>query len=85
MNADIPALLRVHDYFRGASDEALCATCWPSPGSGTSRPGRSRTNPEDPVTSVGFILRGRLKSVKVDAPRVGRPRSGPWSAASSWA
>ena len=66
MNADIPALLRVHDYFRGASEEALRDVL------AVARvrhfaAGEVAHNPEDPVTSVGFILRGRLKSVKVDA------------------
>lgn len=65
MHEDIPALLKVHDYFHGASEEAL---------QDALQVGRIRTlaageivhQPQDPVVSVYFILRGRLKSVKVD-------------------
>lgn len=66
MTDEISALLKVHKYFQGASDEAVEEVL---------AQGRIRVfaagdvvhQPEDPVVSVGFVLRGRLKAVKVDA------------------
>ena len=66
MNDDIPALLKVHEYFRGLGEEALQDVL----GVATVRyhaPGEVVHQPEDSVASVGFVLRGRLKAVKVDA------------------
>ncbi|MBA4189432.1 MAG: hypothetical protein C0467_15690 [Planctomycetaceae bacterium] len=66
MNDDIPALLKVHEYFRGASDEAVRDVL------AVARVRHLATGevvhqPEDTLASVGFILRGRLKAVKVDS------------------
>src|SRR5579884_3272977 len=66
MSDDITPLLRVHDYFRGASDEALQdvvrhATVSHHPA------GCVVHEADEPVTTVGFVLRGRLKAVRVDA------------------
>ncbi len=65
MNEDILALLAVHEYFRDTSDTARRDVL---------EVGRVRYfalgdvvyQPEDSFASVGFVLRGRLKSVKVD-------------------
>jgi NTE family protein len=65
MDDDIPALLKVHDYFQGVSDAAV---------KDVMEAGRIRTfatgeivyQPQDPIVSVYFVLRGRLKAVKVD-------------------
>jgi predicted acylesterase/phospholipase RssA/CRP-like cAMP-binding protein len=66
MSDDISALLKVHDYFRGVSDEAVRDVL------GAARvrhvgAGEVVHQADDPIVSVGFILRGRLKAVKVDA------------------
>ncbi|MCE9533127.1 MAG: patatin-like phospholipase family protein [Planctomycetes bacterium] len=65
MNNEIPALLKVHEYFRGASEEALRDVL----DVGRIRhfeAGEIVHQPEESVVMVEFILRGRLKSVKVD-------------------
>lgn len=66
MHDDILALLKVHDYFHGISDAAL---------EDVMKAGQIRTfaagevvyQPQDPIASVYFVLRGRMKAVKVDA------------------
>ena len=63
---DIPALLKVHKYFQGVSEAAMADVIAQGRIRGFAT-GDVVHQPEDPVTSVGFILRGRLKSVKVDA------------------
>jgi predicted acylesterase/phospholipase RssA/CRP-like cAMP-binding protein len=66
MTDDVRALLKVHEYFKGISDETL---------EEIGRLGRiaqfssgSIVHEADvPLTIVGFVLRGRLKAVRVDA------------------
>jgi hypothetical protein len=66
MNDDVIALLKVHQYFQGSSDEALDEV---------ARQGRVAhfdagalvREASVVVTSVGFVLRGRVKAVRVDA------------------
>jgi predicted acylesterase/phospholipase RssA/CRP-like cAMP-binding protein len=66
MNDDIPALLKVHDYFHGVSEAAL-KDVMESGQIRTYAAGEIVYQPQDPITSVYFVLRGRLKAVKVDA------------------
>jgi predicted acylesterase/phospholipase RssA/CRP-like cAMP-binding protein len=66
MNDDIQALLTVHDYFRGASEQAL-RDVLESARVRAIAAGEVVHEPEDSVVSVGFILRGRLKAVRIDA------------------
>ncbi len=64
MNTEVIPLLRVHDYFQGASEEALQEV---------ARLGRIAQYPAGSVvheaevvlTTVGFVMRGRLKAVRV--------------------
>ncbi|MFO0804373.1 MAG: patatin-like phospholipase family protein [Gemmataceae bacterium] len=63
---DITALLRVNKYFQGASDGAI-ADAIAAGRVQQYAEGEVVHNQEDPVTKVGFLLRGRLKAVKVDA------------------
>lgn len=66
MNDDVLTLLRVDEYFHGASDEAM---------RDVTRLGRITHYPAGgivheanvPLTTVGFVLRGRLKALRVDA------------------
>ena len=66
MNDEVLPLLKVHEYFRGVSNEALGEVV---------RLGRVVHYPAGglvheanvPLTTVGFVLRGRLKAVRVDA------------------
>jgi len=66
MSDDVLPLLKVHEYFRGASDDAL---------RDVARAGRVADHPAGgvvheanaPLAAVGFVLRGRLKAVRVDA------------------
>jgi CRP-like cAMP-binding protein len=66
MSDDVLPLLKVHEYFRGVSDEALQQVV---------RHAQVSHHPAGAVvheagvllTSVGFVLRGRLKAVRVDA------------------
>jgi predicted acylesterase/phospholipase RssA/CRP-like cAMP-binding protein len=66
MSDDVIPLLKVHGYFRGVSDEALQEVV---------RSARVTHHPTGDVvheanvvhTAVGFVLRGRLKAVRVDA------------------
>lgn len=65
MHRNAPALLKIHEYFDGASDEAI---------EDVLRVGHLRTfesgeiihRPETPVTSGMFVLHGRVKAVRVD-------------------
>ena len=64
MSDEVIALLSVHEYFQGASDETL---------EEVARLGRLAHYPAGGVvheadvvlTTVGFVLRGRLKAVRV--------------------
>jgi predicted acylesterase/phospholipase RssA/CRP-like cAMP-binding protein len=66
MSDDVFPLLKVHEYFRGVSDEVLGEV---------ARHARVTHHPAGDVvheanvllTTVGFVLRGRLKAVRVDA------------------
>jgi predicted acylesterase/phospholipase RssA/CRP-like cAMP-binding protein len=66
MSDEVLPLLKVHEYFRGASDEALQEV---------ARHARLAHHPAGTVvheadallTTIGFVLRGRLKAVRVDA------------------
>ena len=65
MHRNVPALVKIHEYFDGASDEAI---------QDVLRVGQVKTfesgevihRPETPVTSGMFVLRGRVKAVRVD-------------------
>jgi predicted acylesterase/phospholipase RssA/CRP-like cAMP-binding protein len=66
MSDDVIPLLKVHEYFRGLSDEALSevvrlARVVHHPAGGVVH------EPEAVPTTVGFVLRGRLKAVRIDA------------------
>ncbi|WP_435005090.1 patatin-like phospholipase family protein [Tundrisphaera lichenicola] len=66
MNDEIIPLLKVHDYFRGASDETLGEVA--RLGRVAQYPAGSVVHEADVVlTTVGFVLRGRLKAVRVGA------------------
>lgn len=66
MSDELLPLLKVHEYFRGMSDEALQEV---------ERHARVAHHPAGAVvheantllTTIGFVLRGRLKAVRVDA------------------
>jgi signal-transduction protein with cAMP-binding, CBS, and nucleotidyltransferase domain len=66
MNDDIISLLKVHDYFRGISAEAMQEVLQDAriTHHGT---GDIVHEADVLVTSIGFVLRGRLKAVRVDA------------------
>jgi predicted acylesterase/phospholipase RssA/CRP-like cAMP-binding protein len=66
MTDEVIPLLKVHEYFRGATDEALQevvrnARVAHFPAGGIVH------DVNEPVTTVGFVLRGRLKALRVDA------------------
>jgi NTE family protein len=63
---EVLALLRVHEYFRGVGDDALRAVL-DAARVRTVAAGEVVHQPEDSVTTVEFVLRGRLKAVKLDA------------------
>jgi predicted acylesterase/phospholipase RssA/CRP-like cAMP-binding protein len=66
MTDDVIPLLSVHEYFRGASDEAIREVV--RSGRVTQHPaGEVVHEANAPLTTVGFVLRGRLKAVRVDA------------------
>jgi predicted acylesterase/phospholipase RssA/CRP-like cAMP-binding protein len=66
MTDDVLTLLEVHDFFRGAPDEALDEVA--RLGRVTHYPAGGLVHEANaPVTTVGFVLRGRLKAVRVDA------------------
>src|SRR6516225_8949220 len=66
MNDDILPLLKVHEYFRGLPDEALREVV--QHGQITHHPAGSTVHEANVLlTTVGFVLRGRLKAVRVNA------------------
>jgi predicted acylesterase/phospholipase RssA/CRP-like cAMP-binding protein len=66
MNDDIIPLLKVHEYFRGLSDEALQDVVRHA--EITHHPAGSIVHEANVLlTTVGFVLRGRLKAVRVSA------------------
>lgn len=66
MSDEILALLKVHEYFRDVSDVALREVLGIAKVQ-TFPVGEIVHQPEQPVTSIRFVLRGRLKAVKVDS------------------
>ena len=66
MNDEVIPLLKVHEYFRGSSDEALEEVVLSA--QVAQYPAGSIVHEADVVlTTVGFVLRGRLKAVRVGA------------------
>jgi predicted acylesterase/phospholipase RssA/CRP-like cAMP-binding protein len=66
MDNDILPLLKVHEYFGGLPDEALKAVV--QAGQVSHHPAGSVVHEANVLlTTVGFVLRGRLKAVRVDA------------------
>lgn len=66
MDNETLTLLRVHDYFRGVSEEALQEVA--SHGQITDHPaGALVYDVSDVLSTVEFVLRGRLKAVRIDA------------------
>ncbi len=66
MNDDIISLLKVHEYFRGIPEEALQEVVRNA--RVTHHAAGDIVHEADVlVTSIGFVLRGRLKAVRVDA------------------
>jgi len=66
MNADIISLLKVHEYFRGISDEAMQAVLHDAKVTHHDA-GDVAHEADTLVTVIGFVLSGRLKAVRVDA------------------
>ncbi|HJZ56039.1 MAG TPA: patatin-like phospholipase family protein, partial [Gemmataceae bacterium] len=66
MTDDVIPLLKVHEYFRGASDEALREVAAAAQVTQHAA-GDVVHEANAPLTTVGFVLRGRLKAVRVDA------------------
>lgn len=66
MNDEIAGLLKVHNYFRGVSDAALADVLGKARVM-TVAAGEVVHEPQDSISDIGFVLRGRLKSVRVDA------------------
>ncbi len=66
MNDEVIPLLKVHEYFRGLSDETLEEVVYRA--RVAQYPAGSIVHEADVVlTTVGFVLRGRLKAVRVSA------------------
>jgi len=66
MNDEVIPLLKVHEYFQGASDEILGEVA--RLGRVAQYPAGAVVHEADVVlTTVGFVLRGRLKAVRVGA------------------
>jgi predicted acylesterase/phospholipase RssA/CRP-like cAMP-binding protein len=65
MSDDVLPLLKVHEYFQGASDEALHEVARHAQVSHHPT-GAIVHEANVPLTTVGFVLRGRLKAVRVD-------------------
>ncbi|HEY2786941.1 MAG TPA: patatin-like phospholipase family protein [Fimbriiglobus sp.] len=66
MNDDVLPLLKVHEYFRGMSDEVLQEIARNA--QVTQHPAGIVVHEANVLpTTVGFVLRGRLKAVHVDA------------------
>ncbi|WP_439622626.1 patatin-like phospholipase family protein [Gemmata sp.] len=66
MSDEIVALLKVHAFFRGLGDEAVRDVLAVGRAAEYAT-GGSVHEPGEPVASVRFVLRGRLKAVRVDA------------------
>jgi predicted acylesterase/phospholipase RssA/CRP-like cAMP-binding protein len=66
MTDDVTPLLKVHEYFRGASDEALREVAAAARVTRHAA-GEVVHEADAPLATVGFVLRGRLKAVRVDA------------------
>lgn len=66
MGDDIIALLKAHEYFRGVSDDALREIAGIARVSDHAA-GAVVHQLDEPLTSICFVLRGRLKAVRVDA------------------
>jgi predicted acylesterase/phospholipase RssA/CRP-like cAMP-binding protein len=66
MGDDILALLKAHEYFRGVSDDTLREIVGIARVSDYAA-GAVVHQVDEPLTSVCFVLRGRLKAVRVDA------------------
>jgi NTE family protein len=66
MSDEVIPLLKVHEYFRGVSDEVLRDVA--AAARVTHHPAGTIVHEANaPVVTVGFVLRGRLKAVRVDA------------------
>jgi NTE family protein len=65
MSDEILALLKVHEFFRGLGDEAVRDVLAVGRAAEYAT-GGSVHEPGEPVASVRFVLRGRLKAVRVD-------------------
>jgi hypothetical protein len=66
MPDEVIALLKVHEFFQGVADEILQEVMGPA--RVTRHPTGSIVHEADRVpTIVGFVLRGRLKAVRVSA------------------
>ena len=66
MSDDIIPLLKVHEYFRGLCEEALQEVVRHA--QVTHHPAGSVVHEANVLlTTVGFVLRGRLKAVRIDA------------------
>jgi predicted acylesterase/phospholipase RssA/CRP-like cAMP-binding protein len=66
MNDDVIPLLKVHQYFRDASEEALREVA-ASGRVSQHAVGDVVHEANAPLATVGFVLRGRLKAVRIDA------------------
>ncbi len=65
MNDDVIPLLKLHEYFRGIPDEVIREVVRFA--SVTHHPAASIVHEANtPITTVGFVLLGRLKAVQVD-------------------
>src|SRR5262245_46608198 len=66
MGDDVIPLLKVHEYFRGVSDDTLQEVAQHARVS--HHPAGTVVHEANVVlTTVGFVLRGRLKAVRIDA------------------
>ena len=66
MNSEVLELLKVHDYFHGLSDETLREVA--SLGQLVVVPAGTVVQEADqPLTSIGFVLKGRLKAIRLDS------------------
>lgn len=66
MADDLVPLLKLHEYFRGASDDALREVAAAARVT-HHQAGEVVHEANAPLATVGFVLRGRLKAVRVDA------------------
>jgi predicted acylesterase/phospholipase RssA/CRP-like cAMP-binding protein len=63
---DIIELLKTHEYFHGVSDATVCEIA--RLGTVNSYDAAAVVQElDDPLTSIGFVLRGRLRAVRVDS------------------